>query len=166
MPPRQRARPYLYHAISKLLADEMVENFRRIGREFGMVGNAKEQMQGYARWVYVGGLTGGENVIDYSKDTGRDAAMKTHMAVCLQSQCDHSVYCNATNYLATTMRCNMSKVLNMAADAQKKLTLRLATMRRLETTWKLLPLCVRVSKRTFQLGTFAEDANPTSSGAR
>ena len=120
MPPRQRAPPYLYYAISKLLADEMVENFKRIGREFGMVGNAKEQMQGYARWVYVGGLTCGENVIDYSKDTGRGAAMKTQMTVCLQSQCDHSVYCNALNYLATTMRCNMSKVLNMAAGAQKK----------------------------------------------
>ena len=91
MPPRQRAVPYLYYAVSRLFNDVMKENFRGVGKEFGIVGDAKEQMQGHARWVYLSGLTGGQNVIDCSDDTGRDTAMKAQMAVCLQGKCGRTI---------------------------------------------------------------------------
>ena len=119
MPPtRVPPMPYLWFAITNLLKAEMEANCTRIKLEADNVGeDASVELKGYARWVYIGTLSCGDNVIDYSDETCREAAIRTQMKVCYEEKCNHAAYCDATRFLMTNRRGDMTNFLKVTPPA-------------------------------------------------
>ena len=77
IPPRRQGPPlYLWFAVTNLLKAEMEANCARILEELGGDDDVRVELKGYARWVYLGALSCGENVVDYSDTTGKEAAIR------------------------------------------------------------------------------------------
>lgn len=113
--------PYLWFAITNLLKAEMEANCTRIKLEADNVGeDASVELKGYARWVYIGTLSCGDNVIDYSDETGREAAIRTQMKVCYEENCTHAAYCDASRFLMTNRRGDMTNFLKAAQRTQQR----------------------------------------------
>ena len=86
----------------------MEANCARILEELSGHDDVKVELKGYARWVYLGALSCGKNLIDYSDTTGKEAAIRTQVKVCYEENCSHAAYCDATRFLMTNRRCNIS----------------------------------------------------------
>ena len=98
----------------------MEANCARVLAELGGGDGARVGIKGYARWVYLGALSCGGNVMDYPGEAGKEAATRTQMQVCYELECSHAGYCDAIRFLMTNRRCDMSTFLNDAHKAQQK----------------------------------------------
>ena len=52
---------------------------------------------GHARWVCIGALQDGSNIIDHNNMTGKEEAMTTYMEVRSQLTISHQYYCLVMN---------------------------------------------------------------------
>ena len=68
----------------------------------------------------LGALSCGDNAIDYSDETGEEAAIKTQMTVCYELSCSHDGYCDASRFLMSNRRCDMRHFLKDAHKTQQK----------------------------------------------
>ena len=95
---REPPAPYLWHDVTNLLKAEMDANCLMILQELGGGDGARVEIKGCARCVYLGALSYGENVIDDSDETGKEAAIGTQMKVCYELECSHAGYCDASRF--------------------------------------------------------------------
>ena len=77
-------------------------------------------MKGYARWIYLGALQGGTNIIDHNNVTGQAEAMSTYMRVRSQLSVNHDEYCVGNNEFMCHRRYAMAKFLKNAKAEQTK----------------------------------------------
>ena len=122
MPPRVRVRiPYLYHAVKQLLKQEMQATCRQISRDVGDALQAVSRLKGYARWLYIGSLQEGSNVVDHNDATGKEEAMTTYMKVRSQLSVSHQDYCMAMKESMQQRGCQMINFLKIARAEQTKM---------------------------------------------
>ena len=121
MPPRVRLRvPYLYHAVKQLLKQEMQATCQQISSDVGFALQAVSRLKGYARWLYIGSLLEGSNVVDHNDATGKEEAMTTYMKVRSQLTVSHQDYCLAVKESMQQRGCHMMKFLKITRMDQTK----------------------------------------------
>ena len=96
----------------------MVATCQRISLDLGVSVEAVARVKGYARWVYVGALLGGSNIIDHNNVTGKEEAMATYMNMRGQLSVSHDDYCRANEEFTCRRRCAMGKLLRNARAEQ------------------------------------------------
>jgi hypothetical protein len=113
--------PYLYHAFKLLLKQEMQATCNQIHQEVGYTVQARPRITGYARWLYIGSLQEGSNIIDHNNVAGKEEAMTTYMKVRSQLTVSHQEYCLAMNEFMQQRGCHMTKFLKIARAGQTKI---------------------------------------------
>ena len=79
------------------------------------------RITGYARWVYIGALQDGSNIIDHNKVAGNLEAMTTYMKVRSQLSVSHQDYCLAMNEFMHRRGCYMTKFLRSVRVQKNKI---------------------------------------------
>ena len=76
-------------------------------------------MNNYARWVYVGALLDGSNIINHNNVTGKEEAMTTCKNVRDQLLVSHHDYCRAKEEFMCRRRYPMSRFFRNVRAGQK-----------------------------------------------
>ena len=89
----------------------MVATYQQISQNLGVSVEAVARVKGCARWVCVGALLDGSDIIDHNNVTCKEEAMTTYMNVRGQLSVSHDNYCRASEEFMCRRSCAMSKFL-------------------------------------------------------